>query len=414
MESKAKELYAAALKAVEAGKAILDEFDGKDIPAEKLAEVDRHFDEAAAKRGEADRLEKAAELMSSLSAPIEEKRLPGMQNGNGNGNQDVESAAQVKAFNAYLRGDVSPETKEVLAGLRYKAALNEGTSSQGGYLAPTIYFNEMVMPLFNASYLRAAGSRVIEMTSDALQIPALTPSTAAVLTSEAAAYAESEPTFGAVNFTPYKYTRIVKASEEVVADSRFDIWGQIIQPDIIQSFSEAENGAFTTGTGSAQPQGLITAATVGVTLPTGQTTTIASADSIYDLMFSVDYKYRADSSAAFMLNDTTLKIVRKLKDSQGRYLLSDNINNLMTAPTMTILGQPLKVNNSMAVPAANAVTIVYGAFRYFYIGDRAGLQVKQLTELFAANGQVAWAVFKRFDSHLMLTAAFATLKQSAT
>ncbi|MBF6614757.1 MAG: phage major capsid protein [Chloroflexi bacterium] len=412
MESKAKELYAAALKAVEAGKAILDEFDGKEMPAEKSVEVDRHFDEASQKRSEADRLEKAAELISSLSAPLEEKRLPGMQASGGN--QDVQEAAQVKAFNAWLMGDTSPETKATLAPLRYKAALNEGTASQGGYLAPTIYANELLLPLFNESYLRSAGSRIIPMTSDALQWPKLTASSAAVLTSEAASYNESEPTFGVVNFAPYKFTKEVKASDEMVADSRFDVWNEVILPDITQAFAEAENSYFTTGTGSAQPEGIVANTPVGVTLPTGQTTTIASADSIFDLMFSVDYKYRARPNSAFMASDTAIKIIRKLKDGQNRYLLSDNDNNLMTAPTMTILGTPIKTNNSMAVPAANAVTVIYGDFEYFYIGDRQGIQVKVLNELFAANGQVGWAVFKRVDSHNMLPAAFAALKQSAT
>ncbi len=415
MEAKAKELYAAALKAVEAGKAILDEFDGKELPEEKSAEVDRHFDEASQKRRQAEQVEKAAEMTSALSAPVEEKRLPGMRNGGTHtGSQGAESEEQIKAFNAWLRGDISPEVKATLAPMRYKTALNEGTAAQGGYLAPTVYANEILLPLFNQSYLRAAGGRVIPMTSDALQWPKLSPTTAAVLTSEAAAYDEKESTFSTVNFVPYKFTREVKASEEIMADSRFDVWNQIILPDITQAFAEAENSYFTTGTGSAQPEGILTNTPVGVTLPVGQTTTIASADSLFDLMFSVDYKYRARPQSAFMASDTAIKIIRKLKDSMNRYLLSDNENNLMAAPTMTILGTPIMVNNSMPVPAANATSVLYGDFEYFYIGDRQGLQVKVLNELFAANGQVGWVIFKRVDSHNMMPAAFATLKQSAT
>lgn len=318
------------------------------------------------------------------------------------------------------------EFKAFLRGMPVKAALNEGTNSQGGYAVPAQYSNDLVRPLTDLSYLRLAGARVINVQgTDAFHVPSLTYASAASLTSEAASYTEAEPTMGEVLFQPWKLTRLSKVSEELAADSRFDLWGQILNPDFAQSFATAENSYFTTGTGTSQPSGVVTGATSSVfTEATGNTTSV-TADGIISTFFTLDYKYR--QNAVWMMNDATLQLVRKLKDSQNRYLFE---MNPFTSPGMTqigaaqgpagvtssgmLLGKPVITNNSMATAAANAVTILFGDFSYYWIADWAGLEMQRLSELYAANGQVGFRAFRRVDAHLMLAAAIAAHKQSAT
>jgi len=300
----------------------------------------------------------------------------------------------VKAFDAWLHGGhrISPAIR---------AALQEGTDSEGGYIVPTEYAKELVKALYDESVIRQAGARVIPMNSDSMKVPTLTASSAAILTAEEAAYSEVEPTFGEVDFNAYKYTRLAKASDELVADSTFPLWEAVLQPDFVQAFAAAENSAFTTGTGSSQPQGVVTGATTGVTAASASAIT---ANEVIDLYHALNYKYRP--KAVWMANDATIKAIRQLKDSYGQYMWQPGLAN---GEPPSLLGRPIITNNSMATIAASAKVLLFGDFSYYWIGEREGLTIKRLEELYAANGQIGFRAYKRFDGNVMLAAAFQLL-----
>lgn len=308
-------------------------------------------------------------------------------------------AEAIKSFGTYVRtGDRSA----------VKAALNEGTAGQGGYLVPTKYSNELISSLKDASILRQAGARTISVDgTTAFKMAARNDTNAAVLTSEGAQFEELEPTFSEITFTPYKYTRLVKASDEVLADSRFDVVSQVILPDVSQAYAAAENAVFTSGTGSGQPQGIVAGASAGVTAASA---TAITADEILDLYHSLSYLYR--QNAVFLMNDATIKLVRKLKDSDGQYLWQPG---MQAGQPDRLLGRPVYTLNSMATPAASAKTIVFADLRSsFIIADFAGLEMKRLEELYAATGQVGFRWFKRFDSRVVLSSAAKVLTQAAS
>jgi len=304
------------------------------------------------------------------------------------------------AFKAYLH-------RRELADYAVKATLNETTDGQGGYAVPTQFSNEVILPLADASFLRAAGARVIRVSgTDSFKLPSLTFSAAAALKAESASYAQTEPTLGEVEFNPYKYTKLSKVTEELVADSRFDIWGQILQPDWTQAFAAAENTAFTTGTGSAQPQGIVTGSALGVTAASA---TAITADEIIDLIHSVSYLYR--QRGKFMMHDTTLRELRQLKDGAGRYLWSIE-GGLNGSPTGSLLGYPVITNNAMAEIATTNKTVLFGDFAYYYIADWDGIGVQRLDELYAATGEIGFRGYRRFDANVMLSAAIKHLVQA--
>lgn len=316
------------------------------------------------------------------------------------GRRGGEEMTAEKAFKAFLhRGEQSDAA--------VKATLNETTDAQGGYAVPTQYANEIVLPLADASFLRAAGARVIALSgTDSFKLPSLTFSAAAVLKAESAAYAQSEPTMGEVEFNPYKYTKLSKVTEELVADSRFDVWTQILQPDWTQAFAAAENAAFTTGTGSSEPQGVVTGSALGVTAASA---TAITADEVIDLVHSVSYLYR--QRAKFMMHDTTLRELRQLKDGEGRYLWSID-GGLNGSPTGSLLGYPVITNNSMAEIATGNKTILFGDFSYYVIGDWAGVGMQRLDELYAGTGEVGFRGYRRFDGNVILSAAIKHLIQA--
>ena len=300
---------------------------------------------------------------------------------------------QIKSFNLYLRTG-------------QKAALQVATPAEGGYLVPQLYSNELVTAISESSVLRMAGARVLAVDgTTAFNVPTMNPSGAAVLTAEEAAYNEAEPDFGNVAFTPYKFTRLVKASEELVLDSRFDLMSQILLPDVAQAFAAAENAAFATGNGATAPQGIVTGGTVGVT--TAAPTAI-TADEIISLYHALSYVYR--QNAVWLMNDATAAAIRKLKDTTGQYLWQPG---LQAGQPDRLLGRPVYTLNTMPTIAATAKTIVFGDLRYFWIVDFAGTSMQRLSELYAATGQIGFRWFRRFDSNVMLPQAIQILQMHA-
>ena len=146
-------------------------------------------------------------------------------------------------------------------------------------------------------------------------------------------------------------------------------------------------------------------AEVGVTAASA---TGITADELLDLYYSLFSSYR--KKAVWVVNDSTIKAIRKLKDNNGQYLWQPGL--IANAPD-TILGRPVKTSAFMPSIAAGAKSIIFGDFNYYWIADRQGRTFKRLNELFATTGQVGFLAFQRVDGKLILPEALKVLKQKA-
>ena len=133
-----------------------------------------------------------------------------------------------------------------------------------------------------------------------------------------------------------------------------------------------------------------------------------TSDELMDLFYSLKSPYR--KKAVWVLNDSTIKAVCKLKDSTGQYLWQPS---LVAGTPDTLLGRPVKTSAYMPVIAAGAKTIAFGDFSYYWIADRQGRSFKRLNELYAANGQVGFLGSQRVDGKLVLSEAVKVLAQKA-
>lgn len=308
-----------------------------------------------------------------------------------------QSEAHIKAWKDYIRTGDRGALKEI------KASLIEGTDERGGYLVPTVYSNELIRALKDMSILRMAGARVLEIQgTDSFRVPTMTQTTRAVKTDENGAFDETEPTFGEITFSPTKYTRLVKVSDELLEDSRIDITSRVLMPDYMQAFAAAENEDFATGDGTDDPQGV----TVGASdsgVDTATATTI-SADNIVDAYHALGYLYR--QNAVWLMHDTTIKEIRKLKEtSTGQYLWQPG---LQAGQPDRILGRPVYTLNTMPeLGTEGNKVIIFGDMQFFWIVDfgMARAQMRRLDELYAGTGQVGFRAYKRVDSRVMLSEA---------
>jgi HK97 family phage major capsid protein len=289
-------------------------------------------------------------------------------------------------------------TKPMRAGEDARAwqarSLTTGTGAAGGFTVAPEFQSELERALLSSGGAREA-SRVIRTTTGAeLPWPTLNDTTKeGRILGEMAEAAQEDMTFASVKFGAFKYTSdIVLISEELLQDSAFDLSGEI-GTALGERIGRIANRHFTVGTGVAQPQGIVTGATLGVT---GSLAAGVSFDDLVDLEHSVNSSYR--KNAKFIFNDATLREIKKLKDGEGRPLWVPGLT--ANAPD-TILGYQYVINDDVAPMAAEAKSILFGDVTKFIIRDVRDVTLRRLDERYAELGAVAFLAFSRHDSRVV-------------
>jgi len=310
------------------------------------------------------------------------------------------------AFAKYLIGGMSSlnaEERDLMragfsaTGSDESRALAVGTGAAGGYTVPQGFYDNLEEAMKWFGGIRKSRATVLKTASgNALPMPSANDTAnMGALLAENAAGSTADVSFGQVTLNAYKYTsNTVLVSLELMQDSAFDL-ETFLARELGNRIGRITNNHYTVGTGSSQPQGIVTGATLGTTGATGQTTAVIF-DDLVNLEHSVDPAYR--QQAQYMLHDTTLKAIKKLKDSYGRYIwLPGTTQN---APD-SILGYEYVINNDMPVMAANAKSIVFGDLSKFFVRDVMDVTLFRITEKYIESGQIGFVAFYRGDSKLM-------------
>ena len=290
-------------------------------------------------------------------------------------------------------------------GMRSKYAsvsnvLSEGTDSEGGYLVPDEYENTLVQALEGENVIRGR-SHVITTSNGTHKIPVVASKGEASWIDENGAYPEDDDTFAQVNIDAHKVGTIIKVSEELLNDSAFNLESYFAQ-EFGRRIGTKEEEAFINGNGSSKPTGILASAEVGVTTASDKAIT---ADELIDLFYSLKGVYRRN--AVWVLNDTTVKAIRKLKDNNGQYIWQPALKD---GDHDTLLGRPILTTGAMPEIAADAKPVIFGDLSYYWIGDRQGVTFKRLNERYADMGQVGFLASKRVDGKLVLPEAIKVLK----
>ena len=285
-------------------------------------------------------------------------------------------------------------------------ALQIGSDSEGGHLVPDEYERTLIEALQEQNIFRNF-AHLIRTSSGDRKIPVVTSKGTASWIEEEAPYDESDDAFGAASIGAYKLATMIKVSDELLNDSVFDIAGYIAK-EFARRIGAAEEEAFIAGNGTGKPTGLLHA-TLGAQV--GVTTAAATAvtfDEVMDLFYSLRSPYRRQ--AVFLMNDSTVKALRKLKNGAGDYIWQPSI----TAGTPDkILNCPVYTSAFVPAIASAAKTILFGDMEYYWIADREGRKFKRLNELYAPTGQVGFLASQRVDGKLILPEAVKVLQQKA-
>src|SRR5262249_2418702 len=103
-------------------------------------------------------------------------------------------------------------------------------------------------------------------------------------------------------------------SAELLNDSAFDL-DVVIGEGLGERIGRFQGPKFTTGSGTGEPQGIVTAASLGLT--SAGATAIDPAE-LTRLIFSIDASYRNSPSFGLMMHDSIISYLFGLKDLQGR------------------------------------------------------------------------------------------------
>ena len=401
--SKILELREKRAKAWDAAKQFLDAKRGADgmLSEEDTATYDKMEQDVMNLGKEIERLERQAaidaELSKATSTPLTGK--PGAKMGKDETEKTGRASDEYKgSFWNAMR--VKAPMPSVLN------ALQEGTDSEGGYLVPDEFERTLVEALEEENVFRTL-AHVIRTSSGDRKIPVVASKGTASWVDEEGAYQESDDAFSQVSIGAYKLGTMIKVSEELLADSVFDLEAYISK-EFARRIGAREEESFFNGDGKGKPLGILAekdGAEVGVTAASA---TAITADEVIDLFYSLKAPYR--KNAVWVLNDATVKQIRKLKDSTGQYLWQPS---LVAGTPDTILGRPVKTSAFMPTAAAGAKTIAFGDFKYYWIADRQGRTFKKLSELYAANGQVGFMGTQRVDGKLILPEAIKVLQQKS-
>lgn len=307
--------------------------------------------------------------------------------------------------------DLQPEERALMMENRAQAA---GTDAAGGFTVPQGFSGEIDKamaiwgPMWDADIVRELNTT----SGNDIKWPTVddTAKTGRIKAENAAVDDDGtdDVVFAEKTLNAYFYdTGMVRVPWELLADSAFDVSG--LMNDLFgERLGRLANSVLTNGTGSSEPNGIVTASAEGKAAAGAAAIT---ADEIIDLVHSVDPAYRASPKCRFQFNDSTLAYLRKLKDGDGNYLWQ--MGDVRVGEPSQVLGHSYSVNQAMADIGANAKPIIFGDHSRFIVRKVAGFSVLTLRERYAENFQVGMVGYKRFDSELLNSAAVKHLVNAA-
>ncbi|QGT99507.1 Phage major capsid protein [Candidatus Syntrophocurvum alkaliphilum] len=366
------------------------------LSAEDTATYEKMEAEVISLGKEIERLERQAsielELSKATSNPIRNNPNTNIEEKTGRATDAYKSA-----FWGAMRNKVNPTVQN---------ALQTGEDSEGGYLVPDEYEQQLIKALEDVNLMRNL-CHVINTSHGDRKIPVVASHGSAAWMDEAGAFEESDDSFTQVSLSAYKLGTMLKISDELLHDAFFNL-ESYVATEFARRIGAAEEEAFLLGDGSSKPTGLLNSAggaDVGVTAASA---TAITMDEVIDLYHSLKAPYR--KNATFVVNDATIKAIRKLKDGQGNYIWQPSV---VAGTSDTILNRPVVTSQYMPTLAAGEKTILFGDLSYYWIADRQGRTFKRLNELYAANGQVGFLAWQRLDGKLILSEAVKVLQQKA-
>lgn len=368
---------------------------------ERIAESERLMNESDQLKAEIDALERLITTEDDLGQRIE---LLADREEVSTDEATAIAENEMETYRAWIRGGMMALNSEDQAAMqrrmftdpRIQAAQSVGTDATGGYTVPTLLANRIDEALAAFGGMLTVADVFDTDTGATINYPTLneTAQKGAIIAENTEITDLQDVTFGNLAIEAYMYhSKIVLVSLQLLQDSSFDIDGLLARL-LADRIWRIWNEHFTTGTGTDQPNGIVTASTEGVV---AAAVAAITADELIDLEHSVDPAYR-QMGAGWMFNDSTLKAVKQLKDQNDQYLW---LPGLQFGEPDTILRYPYTINQDIAAMATGEKTVLFGKLDKYLIRRVLGFQLMRLVERYAEYLQVGFIGYARADGDLL-------------
>jgi HK97 family phage major capsid protein len=380
-----KQQHEARNRAWEEAKALLDSAaaENRELSADEntkyeniSADLDRRAQIIETLKADADREVRAAEAMRGFEAqaqPVGDKSV---------------AKDEAEIIRSLARGDIRS----------YEFEKRDITKSSTGSPVPTSFYNRIIElarfvgPMLETStILNTAGG-------ENLQIPSLSAysATQGTATAEASAYSEADPTFNSfVTLGAYKYGFLIQVTRELVEDAGVDILG-FLADQIGNTMGTTANSRLTLGTGTIEPNGIVTRAGSGV----ASTATSLAADDLISLVYSLDTVARRLPGSGFMMNANTVAAVRRLKDNAGQYLFSPSLSS---EERDLLLGHRIYENPAMSNVGSAVKSVIFGNLSSYFVRQVGGIRVDRSDDFAFNQDLITFRAQVRLDGNLIQT-----------
>jgi len=345
-------------------------------------------------------LDSRAKVIETLKADADrEVRAVEAMRGMENQARPVEELAKEKndadAIRALARGEIRS----------YNFEKRDITKGSTGSPVPTSFYDQVILLARTVGPMLETSTILNTASGENLQIPSLSTYSVGTVTTEGNAIGESDPVFNSFRtLGAYKYSFLTQVSRELVEDAGIDILSFLaVQTGNALGF--AINEGLTTGTGTVQPNGIVTRAGSALT----GTSLNPTADNLIDLVYSVDTVGRRLPGTGFQMNATSIANVRKLKDGQGQFLftpaLSADTNDLL-------LGYSIFENPAMATAASAVKPVIFGNLPSYYVRSVGGIKLDRSDDFAFSNDLITFRATARYDGDLIQTSHVKFFKSS--
>lgn len=289
-----------------------------------------------------------------------------------------------------------------IEGVGEERAQGIGSTSIGGALVNPTFYGTLTSALKDYNGVRQIAKILQTSNGSNINMPCVDDtSNAGTIIAENGSISEVALTFSSKTSVPYKFSSgQILTSYELLQDSLIDVESLVAQSAGVR-IGRAEEDFFTIGTGSGQPQGVVTGSYAGVT---AAATNAIVIDEVLDLFFSLDPAYKQSQSCAFMCHSSVLSALSKLRGADGHPVLSNNYNQA-DGRVPQILGYPVIINQHMSSTlAAGNKVLLFGDFSAYLVRDVAGdggLTIIRQSETYATSGQIGWVAIHRSGGLLL-------------